>query len=147
MRYAIHVFRGGHPSEKTERIHMVIVQDTFGNKLHETYEKRAKGLVKKGRAFYVDEQTICLIQPAMEESNMEYNVTLQDLLTRLDTIVSDKGHMHEAMQLMERLPYDLSEEETNIRSTAIMNMVKEREETNRKAIDLLETMYEDLKIV
>ncbi|MCR5742487.1 MAG: hypothetical protein K6F92_01995 [Lachnospiraceae bacterium] len=40
----------------------VIVLDTFGNEVGRTYEKRAKGLVKSGRAARVDEKTIRMVQ-------------------------------------------------------------------------------------
>lgn len=125
---------------------MIQVQNILGINLHETYDKRARGLVKKGRAFYVDEHTICLLHPAIQEDKVEYNVTLQDLLKRLDKVNEDNGYIHEAMQLMERLPYDLNNEQAQMRSYAIMEMVKQREETNRKTLDIIETMYEDLKV-
>lgn len=44
--------------EKTVR-----VVDEQGNLLEATYPKRAKGLVKHGRARFVEEQTICLTCP------------------------------------------------------------------------------------
>ncbi len=46
------------PIEKNIR-----VVDEQGNELEATYPKRAKGLVKNGRARFIDEQTICLACP------------------------------------------------------------------------------------
>jgi hypothetical protein len=38
----------------------VIVVDEQGNEYRATYPKRAKGLVKNGRARFIDENKICL---------------------------------------------------------------------------------------
>lgn len=43
-------------------IQRITVLDESGNVIGDTYPKRAKGLVKKGRALYVDETTICLTE-------------------------------------------------------------------------------------
>ena len=50
----------------------VIVVDEQGNILEATYPKRAKGLVKKGRARFISESMICLACPPrkMEENEM-----------------------------------------------------------------------------
>ncbi len=60
--------------QKTEGKKTVIVIDEQGNNYESTYPKRAKGLVKTGRARYVDENTICLTCPPkeyiLEENNM-----------------------------------------------------------------------------
>ncbi len=51
----------------------VIVVDEQGNEYEATYPKRAKGLVKNGRARFVDENKICLACPPskiMEENKM-----------------------------------------------------------------------------
>ena len=41
----------------------IIVVDEQGNEYEATYPKRAKGLVKNGRARFIDENTICLACP------------------------------------------------------------------------------------
>lgn len=53
----------------------ISVIDEFGNEYEATYPKRARGLVKKGRARFVDENTICLACPPdiMEDTNMSDN--------------------------------------------------------------------------
>ena len=50
----------------------VIVVDEQGNIIEATYPKRAKGLVKKGRARFISESMICLACPPrkMEENEM-----------------------------------------------------------------------------
>lgn len=54
----------------------IFVIDEQGNYYEATYPRRAKGLVKKGRARFVDEKTICLACPPnenLEDSIMEKN--------------------------------------------------------------------------
>ena len=41
----------------------MIVVDENDNKIGMTYKKRAKGLIKKGRARFIDENKICLFAP------------------------------------------------------------------------------------
>ena len=63
--------KGATPIEKN-----VIVVDEQGNEYEATYPKRAKGLVKNGRARFVGENKICLACPpdkVMEENEMEEN--------------------------------------------------------------------------
>ena len=45
----------------------VIVVDELGNEYEATYPKRAKGLVKNGRARFIDDNTICLACPPHTE--------------------------------------------------------------------------------
>ena len=62
-------------SEEVSVIKTISVVDIYGNKYEATYPKRAKGLVKKGRARFVDETTICLARPPYhtEDETMEEN--------------------------------------------------------------------------
>lgn len=61
--------KGMTPIEKN-----VVVVDSQGNILEATYPKRAKGLVKNGRARFIDENKICLACPPknLEENQMTY---------------------------------------------------------------------------
>ena len=55
----------------------VIVMDEEGNIIGATYAKRAKGLIKKGRARSVDDNTICLACPpneSLEDIKMDNNI-------------------------------------------------------------------------
>lgn len=56
----------------------VNVVDDLGNRYVPTYAKRAKGLVKNGRARWVDENTICLACPPddidLEDAKMENKI-------------------------------------------------------------------------
>lgn len=53
-----HQDKGATPIEKN-----VIVVDEQGNEYEATYPKRAKGLVKNGRARFIGENKICLACP------------------------------------------------------------------------------------
>ena len=64
----------------------VNVIDEQGNQYEATYPKRAKGLVKNGRARFVDEHTICLACPPNE--NLEDN---------MDNIMQEMQKMQESM--------------------------------------------------
>lgn len=68
------VARGKIPIEKN-----VIVTDEFGNKLISTYPKRARGLIKKGRAEQVGENEIrlksCSVTPCLEDNMNNTNFT------------------------------------------------------------------------
>lgn len=54
--------KGRIPIEKN-----IAVVDAQGNAYEATYPKRAKGLVKKGRARWIDEHTLCLVCPPTTE--------------------------------------------------------------------------------
>ena len=68
------------------------VIDEQGVHLQNTYERRARGLVKKGRAYYVTASCICLFTPPenMEEKTLETN-NKKDILTRIDTILQQRN--------------------------------------------------------
>ena len=57
---------GEAPIEKNIR-----VVDALGNEYEATCPKRAKGLVKQGRAHFISENTSCLACPPKEKKNLE----------------------------------------------------------------------------
>ena len=99
----------------------IVVLDEQGNTLEATYAKRAKGLVKHGRARFVDENTICLACPPnmdLEDRIMNENrdqianpdypaqdsltpsvpdLTIEYLLSQIDKIVVQTDHLHQAI--------------------------------------------------
>ena len=89
------------------------VIDEQGVHLQNTYERRARGLVKKGRAYYVTASFICLFTPPenMEEKTLETN-NKKDILTRIDTILQQKEYLQEAFSAIEKIPHDLNAEKT-----------------------------------
>ena len=94
---------GRHPSQKTEPIILwvvahscrqsnkkgmipiaknIMVFDEQGNEYEATYPKRAKGLVKNGRARFVSENKICLACPPntiLEDNTVSSNLTIDDM--------------------------------------------------------------------
>ena len=65
----------------------VIVVDEQGNEYEATYPKRAKGLVKNGRARFLDESTICLACPP--DTVMEDIIMKNTKETGAEVIVND----------------------------------------------------------
>lgn len=122
---------------------MIHVIDETGTLLHDTYAKRAKGLVKKGRAYYVDDTSIRLVCPDREDNKMEM-ITKEDILQRIDTLTQTTDYLREAFSTIEKIPADLSLEQIDTRTQAVLAIVKEREATNQKMIALLERTLEEI---
>ena len=60
----------------------IVVVDEQGNEYEATYPKRAKGLVKNGRARFIDENTICLACPPnieLEDKTMSENIKVDSI--------------------------------------------------------------------
>lgn len=91
------VTRGETPIAKN-----VIVTDEFGNKLTGTYSKRAKGLIKKGRAEYVGENEIrlkgCSVTPCLEDNMNNTNFTDNKNAISNITIDAETGEVIENAQ-------------------------------------------------
>ena len=133
----------------------IIVVDENGNAYEATYPKRAKGLVKKGRARFIDENKICLLCPPeneMEDKDMSENktksqkITIKYLLEQIEEIAKNQEHINDALQKLTFMeskgPGDVG---TDGQAQAIARVVEAREETNQKLIALYEKMYDDLK--
>jgi len=148
----------------------IMVVDEQGNVYEATYPKRAKGLVKNGRARFIAENKICLACPpnsiledktvnkAPNNEEMDINeetnkpstpvLSMDYVLTRIDQILNDTTHVHEAIAAIRDMP--VNEGMNNMagdtaRGEAISNTVQSRETTNQQLIRLLEKMYDDLK--
>lgn len=149
----------------------VKVVDEVGNRYEATYVKRAKGLVKNGRARFIDEDTICLVRPpnntedikmtdinkneALVETAVETTAvlepaptkyTLEYALEQIEMIERDNQHILEAFHILETVksagPGDIGAEE---KAKAIGNTVKARETTNQQLINFYAKMIDDLK--
>jgi hypothetical protein len=141
----------------------IFVIDEHGNKYEETYPKRAQGLVKSGRARFLDANTICLACPPiniLEENSMNEDTTKIDdinkpleltmsyVLNRIDYIMKDVSHINNAIEAIRSMeinkgPSSMGSDRS--RGEAISNAVKSRETTNQQLIKLLDKMYDDLK--
>ncbi len=97
IKYAKSKVKGETPIEKN-----IIIVDEQGKAYGATYPKRAKGLVKNGRARYVDDTTICLARPPMKKSeeNMENKLTQREIFDRLNELQRNMtGPMNSMVQL------------------------------------------------
>ncbi len=142
----------------------IIVVDEQGNHYGATYAKRAKGLVKNGRARFIDENTICLACPPnqfLEEEKMtdineitkvndtiEYSIPY--ILTQIKHIQDDLTHIQDAMQSILNLPVESPVSQHVVmpgvaKAQALANIIQCRETTNQQLLKFYEKMYEDLR--
>jgi len=147
------------PIQKNKR-----VVDESGRECKATYSRRAKGLVKNGRARFVDENCICLVRPPnddLEDENMSIkentdikgnadvkeSITLQGILERIDKIQSDKAYMQGVIEAIKEIPPAPGPNDITGagKAEALSDVVKCRETTNQKLLALYEKMYDDLK--
>ena len=137
----------------------IIVVDELGNEYEATYPKRAKGLVKNGRARFIDDNTICLACPPhteLEEATVSSTtktttkpkdkLTINYVLNQIEQIVKDNEYIHNALEQLALMPKsdpgDIAGQE---KAKAIGDIVRCRETTNQQALRLYEKMYDDLK--
>ena len=134
----------------------IIVVDEQGNEYEATYPKRAKGLVKNGRARFIDENRICLVCPPnnTEDNNMSVTtkntkkekLTINYVLNQIEQVVKDNEYIHKALEQLALMPKsdpgDIAGQE---KAKAIGDIVRCREATNQQALRLYEKMYDDLK--
>ena len=151
------IIRGMIPIEKN-----IMVVDEQGNQYEATYLKRAKGLVKNGRARFVNDHTICLACPPnidLEDSTMSEHkeaistvnpsdtgrFTIDYILGKLEEISSSQALAMAAISELGKIksggPGDLG---TEGQARAIGDVVKARETPNQRLITLYEKMYDDL---
>ena len=151
----------------------VIVVDEFGNEYTSTYAKRAKGLVKNGRARWLDGNIICLVCPPdelnLEDNEMEnraenmeainevcesevskteqFAITTSDILRRIDQIIAQGNDLPHIVANIKTMPVNESPEggrDGVARAEAIRDLYVRREVTNQKLIELLNRMYDDI---
>lgn len=134
----------------------ISVVDEQGKVYGVTYPKRARGLVRKGRARFVDETAICLVRPPdkMEDGGMdtegrtEKNVmdaetaegyTLKDIafvVQKIDQIMAETDYLRIALERLDNLD--------EAQAMAAGNIVESRERTNQSMIRLLEKLIDKI---
>ena len=144
------------PIEKNIR-----VVDEQGNEYEATYPKRAKGLVKNGRARFVDEHTLCLACPPnqQEENKMTENEsivqTVQEAFTAKDIFEkiaelqkqmseSSNFSVHGLAEAISSLSVDDDTDQRTEQIELITSVYIQREFTFRQMLSLYEKMYSDL---
>ena len=134
------------------------VVDEAGNLYESTWPKRAKGLVKHGRARFVAENRICLTCPPdiqTEETHMSNSIfgemTVADILTRINNIVNQTGYITSAFESLVQMGDGDSGDcgaPGNImgkaKAEAVADVVRAREATNQQILRLYEKMYDDM---
>ena len=131
---------GGSPIEKNVR-----VTDMHGNEREPTWPKRAEGLVKKGRAYRLAEDHICLIgetessdrQTGHAETS-EYNTHQTVCSSDIQTKISEESHMNvQENGKMEAVSDEISAETSRGWGKLTMNYVLDKIESVRKDTEYL----------
>ena len=111
----------------------VIVADQNGNIIGMTYPKRAKGLIKKGRAYYNSEGILCMVCSAVktEDYAMSDKLNEREILDRIDKLNESLENLSDILDKADS-------------ANAAADMVEMRENTNHEIIELLQKMYDDI---
>ena len=134
------------------------VVDEAGNVYEPTWPKRAKGLVKNGRARFVEENRICLACPPDTKTEDEYmsnsifgEMTVADILTRINNVINQTGYITSAFESLVKMGDGDSGDcgaPGNImgkaKAEAVAEVVRVRETTNQQILRLYEKMYDDM---
>ena len=119
------------------------VVDEHGKEYEATYPKRAQGLVKNGRARFIDENTICLACPPSddytEDRIMSEKITGTDKYT-VDYILEQIEKISKGEYLKELVSSALKNDPDDLTNTIVA-----REETNVKLIEFYSKVYDDIK--
>ena len=137
------------PIEKNVR-----VVDGQGREYEATWPRRARGLVKSGRARFLSEDAICLACPPdhnLEDAEMNNKVELSWLLQQIAAIQSDTEDLKEGLTQLAQLglgdsgePYSPGNVMGEAKATAIRDVIRGKESTNQQLLRLYEKMYDDL---
>ena len=147
----------------------MIVVDSQGNEYEATYPKRAKGLVKSGRARFVGENKICLACPPninLEDNKMSENINtnveqknaeltksevwaqiikLQDQLASLKDTFSALIDISDTNEFEDGDAIESVITEVVLNKTKVINAIfSEREATLNSLLDFYKIVYNDL---
>ena len=147
----------------------MIVIDSQGNEYEATYPKRAKGLVKSGRARFVGENKICLACPPkdnLEDNKMSENINtnveqktaeltksevwaqiikLQDQLASLKDTFSALIDISDTNEFEDGDAIESVITEVVLNKTKVINAIfSEREATLNSLLDFYKIVYNDL---
>ena len=125
----------------------IIVTDENGTIYGTTWPKRAKGLIRRGRARFVGSDTIRLACPPdkdiLEDIKMPDNNNAAEpiadigyILKQIETVRLDNEHIAATIASLK--------DATAEQSAALSKLVHEKEETNRVILDFYRKIYEDL---
>ena len=147
----------------------IAVVDEQGNIYEATYPKRARGLVKNGRARFISEDTICLACPPgiLEEhmSDTDLNLSIKEDLEEAKAFQSDKFSMDYVLEQIEKIASQTeylgqvigavghlessdeldSDAALEAKALALGDVVRCRETTNQQLIKFYEKMYDNIR--
>ncbi len=119
----------------------IAVLDENGNKTGETYPKRAKGLVKSGRAEYVDEAAIRLVAPSSVKNertgikmNNTDNINANDIVRKLENLLAELDRQTAAAYST------LEKAENDVKTAMVGNIAQAYAEDVGKAIDFYKAL-------
>ena len=130
----------------------IIVVDEQGNEYEATYLKRAKGLVKNGRARFINENTICLACPPkeyLEDNKMENKLTEREIFEQI--VALQKQITENSANSLHRLGdtidsvYSTEEDTGTEQVSEVCNVFAMREHNLRLMLELYIKMYDDVK--
>ena len=139
--------RGATPIEKN-----IIVVDEQGNEYEATYLKRAKGLVKNGRARFINENTICLACPPkeyLEDNKMENKLTEREIFEQI--VALQKQITENSANSLHRLGdvigdvYSTEENTGNEQVSEVCNVFAMREHNLRLMLEFYIKMYDEVR--
>ena len=140
----------------------IAVVDEQGNQYEATYPKRARGLVKNGRARFIGENKICLACPPdyiLEEKKMTNSVNKLQVFNEITelrkSLTSLQDSLTAIMAVREAAPYEVTEDDEVFETTydsnvalekinVIREVAVEREKTISKMLDFHMKLYQDL---
>ena len=148
----------------------IIVVDEQGNEYEATYPKRARGLVKNGRARFLSENMICLACPPeidlednemtniemtnnnVTETGMTEVVEMAYVFGQIKAIQSQAAYLNEVIETLSQMsdgdsgdcgaPGNLVGQ---AKAKALGDIVRCRETTNQQLLNFYMTVYNDLK--
>ncbi len=144
--------KGRIPIEKN-----ILVVDEKGNEYEATYPKRAKGLVKKGRARFISENMICLACPPneLEDNDMQNNekhtdtgkFTMDYVLEQIEKIAQQTDYLTKTVDKLGEISVEngANNAAVSAKAEALTAVVQNRETTNQQLLRFYEKMYDDLK--
>ncbi len=125
----------------------VEILDENGKLIGTTYPKRAKGMLKSGRAEAVEGGAIRLLPKTVPKSKikiertektMNNNVDINDILNKIDALLEDKAHIAKAYETIEKADQPWKAENA-------MNVAVSREQTIRQALSFYSDVYDSVK--
>lgn len=132
----------------------IIVVDETGKEYEATYSKRAKGLVKSGRARFIEENKICLLCPPeieLEDKTMSENkLTAREIFEKITELqkqlAEDSNYSLQGLgDYISSICYSSDDDGGKSEQvTEICNVFRSREITLMHMLEFYETMYHDL---